>query len=193
MTTNAGRVWRWATAVVVMLSVLSVVGGGIYLAVANAELRTQLGASQANAQELYEQLIALGEDPEGEAPAEVVPGPAGDPGPRGPIGPAGKDGAPGAAGRDGVDGEPGTPGEPGSAGQDGQDGATGPAGPAGQPGKDGKDGATGPAGPPGPAGATCPSGYEMQTVWLSIADTEFGTFHRAQASVCRPITEGDTQ
>ncbi|UTT53822.1 hypothetical protein [Microbacterium maritypicum] len=83
------RLWKIGTAVVVALSIALVGGGGVYLAVANAELRSQLAASQSNAQELYEQLLDEGVEPEGDAPADVTPGPAGDPGPKGERGPSG--------------------------------------------------------------------------------------------------------
>lgn len=182
------RLWKIGTAIVVALSIALVGGGGVYLAVANAELRSQLTASQSNAQELYEQLLAEGVEPEGDAPADVTPGPAGDPGPkgdRGPSGPAGDDGDPGEPG------EPGSQGTPGAPGTKGDPGSTGAPGPQGPPGPQGEPGATGPIGPAGPAGATCPTGYAMKTVWLSIADTQFGVFSRQQASVCMPSTEGE--
>lgn len=67
-------------------------------------------------QSLYEQLLSEGVEPEGEAPAEVVTGPAGDPGPRAPAGPAG------------VNGTTGTPGAPGAPGSKGDTGDTGPQG-----------------------------------------------------------------
>lgn len=182
------RLWRIGTAIVAALSIALVGGGGIYLAVANAELRSQLAASQSNAQELYEQLLSEGVEPAGDAPADVTPGPAGDPGPkgeRGPIGPSGDDGDPGAVGEPGAQGAPGAPG---SKGDPGSAGATGPQGSVGPPGEPGP---AGPVGPAGPAGATCPIGYAMQSAWLSIADTQFGVFSRQQASVCMPSTEGE--
>lgn len=185
------RLWKIGTAVVVALSIALVGGGGVYLAVANAELRSQLAASQSNAQELYEQLLDEGVEPEGDAPADVTPGPAGDPGPKGERGPAGP---PGDGGVPGAPGEPGTQGAPGAPGAKGEPGSIGATGPQGPPGPQGEPGAVGPAGPTGPAGATCPSGYAMKTVWLSIADSQFGTFSRRQATVCLPTapSEGGT-
>lgn len=181
-----------------------------------SQLTEDLVASQENAQALYDQLLALGEEPEGDNPAQVVTGPtgpAGQPGTQGPRGERGATGATGATGASGEPGAPGAPGEPGSDGTPGQTGAQGepgvpgvqgPAGPAGAQGTPGVDGAagesgpagpqgpagpTGPAGPPGPmgpAGASCPDGYSFQIVWLSIAETQFGAFSRQQAAVCRP-------
>lgn len=158
-----------------------------------------LTASQENAQQLYDQLLELGERPDGDAPDDVVtiptPGEPGATGPRGPPGQAGEDGqAPTAAellsavtaycslnggciGADGTNGAPGPVGPAGPVGPVGSPGAPGVAGPAGP---------VGPPGPAGPAGPTCPEGYTAQIVWLSVADTQFGTFSRQQAAVCRP-------
>lgn len=115
-------------------------------------LLDDLHASQVNAQDLYDQLLELGQDPDGTAPADVVavPGEAGKPGetgPRGfpgPQGPAGEAGPPGEPGRDGADGTAGKPGADGSPGASGES-VVGPQGPAGPPGAQGEPG------PPGPS------------------------------------------
>lgn len=181
------------------LIVLLVLGAIVLVSLNNAQLRAEnqdmyadLQASQANAQDLYEQLLAEGVAPEGEAPAEVVPGPTGATGERGPRGFPGRDGEDGQsitgpAGADGTDGSDGASvvGPRGPAGES-VTGPQGPAGPTGAPGPTGPAGIPGTEGPPGPAGATCPTGYAMRTVWLSIADTQFGVFSRREASVCLP-------
>lgn len=179
------RLWKIGTAIVVALSIALVGGGGIYLAVANAELRSQLAASQSNAQELYEQLISEGVEPEGDAPADVTPGPAGDPGPkgeRGPSGPAGDDGDPGAAGESGAQGAPGAPGSKGDPGSTGPTGPQGPVGPQGEPG---------PAGPAGADGRGIQSLYcdDITGRW-TVTYTDTTT---ADAGVCRTtLIEGVT-
>lgn len=159
-TERSTRIWRFGTVIIVFLAVVLVGCGGAYLAVANSELRAQLSASQANAQDLYEQLLDEGVTPEGDAPAEVVPGPAGAQGERGPRGFDGQDGKSviGPRGPAGVDGTDGADGESvtGPQGPAGESvvGPQGPAGPTGPAGKDGKDGATGPQGV-GIATVTC--------------------------------------
>lgn len=195
------KIWTIGYKVMGALIALLIVGAIVLVSLNNAQLRAEnqemyadLQASQENAQQLYEQLLAEGVEPDGEAPAEVAPGPAGERGERGPRGTPGEDGTdsivPGPAGAPGKDGDDSTtPGPPGPAGPEGPTGEQGVAGPPGAPGPAGP---AGPAGAPGPAGATCPSGYEMQTVWISIAEEQFGAFSRQQASVCRPITEGDS-
>ncbi|WP_168436315.1 hypothetical protein [Microbacterium sp. K5D] len=181
--------------------VLMIVSAIVLVSVNNAQLRAEnqemygdLQASQDNAQSLYEQLLAEGVEPDGEEPAEVSPivpqnGRDGQRGERGPgptgqqildgiracfeagtcVAPKGDTGGQGPAGTDST--------VPGPMGPPGPIGATGPAGPIGP---------AGPLGPVGPAGPTCPDGSTAATVWLSIADTEFGTFSRRQATVCLP-------
>lgn len=148
---RATRVWWAGTIVVVLVAVAAVIGGGIYLAVANTDLRAELSdthdelsASQANAEELYQQLLDEGLNPEAEKPSEVAPPAAGATGERG---------TPGADGRDGVQGLPGVPGAAGPAGSPGADGEPGTPGPVGQDGADGAPGADGAAGSPGADGA----------------------------------------
>lgn len=181
----SAKAWTVGYKIMGALIVILVLGAIVLVSLNNAQLRGEnqdmyadLQASQANAQSLYEQLLAEGVDPEGEAPAEVVPGPAGDPGPRGPSGPAGDDGEDGADGLPGAPGAPGEKGEPGATGAQGTQGATGPKG---------DTGATGPAGPPGPAGPAgpaCPEGFTALTRWINMADTELGPFIPTQATVC---------
>ncbi|MCI2959558.1 collagen-like protein [Agromyces atrinae] len=176
------RAWWVGTAAIALAAVLAVLGGGIYLATANADLRSQLNlahddlrASQENAESLYDQLLAEGVRPDAERPSEVVStpgtqGPRGDAGrpptldeissaverycaPRsGCIGPAGLAGSDGAPGIAGASGQPGSEGPAGTPGANGQPGDTGPAGPPGPTGLPGTDGAPGIDGAPGPAG-----------------------------------------
>lgn len=151
-------------------------------------LLDDLHASQENAQRLWDQLLALGETPDGDNPAAVA-GPAGE---RGERGTAGNPGA------DGEDGEPGLAGTPGPAGQPGSAGEPGATGAPGEPGPPGAQGVPGPAGPqgePGTAGTpgpTCPEGHTPKTVWISASDTETGPFTPQQAIVCAPDAPGGT-
>lgn len=145
-----------------------------------SELTDDLVASQANAQELYDQLLALGEDPDGTDPEVLIPergpsGPAGEPGTPGDDGEPGDPGAPGAPGVDGA------PGEPGADGKDGQDGEQGSAGPAGPQGPTGQTGATGPQGPAGPA---CPDGYTGTATTVLVEDPETGVPTSQPAYLC---------
>lgn len=130
-------------------------------------LLDDLHASQENAQELYDQLLALGESPEGEAPDDVVTvvpengrdGNDGDDGARGPAGPPGADPTAleilTAVGRCFESGACTAPqGDKGDTGQQGTQGPAGPPGPAGQD-------STIP-GPPGPAG---PEGRGIQSLY----------------------------
>lgn len=142
-------------------------------------LTEDLIESTENAQGLYDQLLALGEAPEGTNP-EVLTPERGEPGERGEAGARGVPGEPGAPGA------PGTPGVPGADGTAGTDGASGTQGPPGEPGAPGATGATGPAGPPGP---TCPEGYMARAVWLSVAEEQFGPFSRQQAVICQPTPQ----
>lgn len=99
----------------------------------------ELVSANENAQDLYDQLIKLGQSPDGSRPT-TVPGPQGDSGLNGRDGKDGtdglngKDGAPGTNGLDGKPGTDGTPGENGTNGINGTDGA---------PGKDGTNGKDG--------------------------------------------------
>lgn len=147
-------------------------------------LLDDLHASQDNAQRLWDQLLALGETPDGDDPEAVV----------GPVGERGERGNPGR------DGEPGAEGPPGPPGADGVDSTTpGPPGPPGPPGRDGSDSTTpgpagpqGPTGPAGPAGPTCPEGSTATTVWLPVSDSEISIPQQTQAVVCIVTTlEGE--
>lgn len=114
-------------------------------------LLDDLHASQLNAQDLYDQLLELGQDPDGDAPEDVItiPGEAGEPGEPGARGPQGVPGPSGSPGPPGTPGEPGADGSNGQAGADGgsgQAGQAGPAGPQGEPGPQGAQGEPGPAG-----------------------------------------------
>lgn len=164
--TRGTRAW-WIVSGIIFVAVAALlIGFPIFLASVNAQQRatidklyTDLDASQQNAEELYGQLLELGERPEGEEPSEVVetkpetiPGERGEQGPRGFAGPMGEQGAPGIAG---ASGPAGTPGEPGA---DGSTGPAGPPGPQGEPGPAGPQGEPGPAGPSGPVGPVGPSG-----------------------------------
>lgn len=141
------------------------------------DLTDEIVAGQDNAQGLYDQLLALGEHPEGEDPDLVGPpgvsGDRGRPGPAGLDGERGEPGIPGAPGAPGEPGEPGSDGEPGADGSAGQDGAPGPAGPMG------------PAGPVGPAGPICPDDATLTYVWVDISVEEGGDPVPTQAAICR--------
>jgi hypothetical protein len=139
------RFWWVATFIVVIITVGVITAGGIYLAIANSDLRVQLAASyddlqasQNNAEDLYRQLLEEGIRPDAERPDDVVSNAAPPPGAQGDAGPRGLPG---------IDGQQGPTGPAGPKGDMGVPGQTGPAGPAGSAGTDG------PAGPPGPAGA----------------------------------------
>lgn len=183
---EARSVRRWVIAVIAVA--LLAVGVSTWSAIVSAQ-RAEFAEQMYTT--VYEEFKAkTGDTPDAPEPAEVVQGEPGATGPQGPKGEKGdrgapgKDGQPGPAGAQGPQGEPGKPGTQGPQGATGEKGEPGPTGPAGPAGPQG------PPGPSGPAGATCPTGFEMRTVWLSIADEQFGTFHRQQASVCLPITEG---
>lgn len=119
-----------------------------------SELLDDLHASQENAQQLYDQLLALGESPQGEPPSEVVPvapenGRDGQDGARGPAGPSPTAleilTAVGQCFSSGACTAPkGDKGDPGV-------GSTGPTGPGGPQGPAGQDSTV--PGPQGPAGA----------------------------------------
>lgn len=192
------RWWRIGSGTIVVLSILLVGVGGAYIAVANNDLRAQLSASQSNAQSLYEQLLDEGVKPEGEAPAEVVPGPAGDPGERGPRGERGFPGIDGIDGTDGIDGAPGTNGPAGEPGANGEPGVAGEQGAAGPSGATGASGPQGPQGAPGSAGPTGATGVGI----AEIACQDDGTWQftmtddtvKTIPGPCRvaPTIEGET-
>lgn len=169
---KATRWWQIGTWSVVAVSVLLVASGGVFLAVANSDLRAQLAASQGNAQTLYEQLIHEGVTPKGEPPSEVAQ--AGAPGPQGLRGEPGRDGQDGQS----IIGPQGQPGAPGPAGESitGPQGEPGPAGPAGEPGATGPQGPQGEPGPAGDAGPTCPSDSTLtQIIVRTQGDTAWQT------------------
>lgn len=180
MTSRRTIVVSASAAFVALLAITGVVFLGVtvaQLASSNAALRTQIEELGA---------VPVSEPVIGEA---GVAGPEGPPGPRGPEGETGPRGPAGEPGADGVDGGPGPQGEPGATGPQGPPGEAGPPGPAGPAGPAGPEGPQGPAGPAGPAGPSCPDGYQLQIVWLSIADSQYGIFSRRQAAVCLPATE----
>lgn len=193
------KMWTLAYKIMGALIVILVLGALVLVSLNNAQLRAEnqdmyadLQASQTNAQSLYEQLLAEGVEPEGEAPAEVVPGPAGDPGPRGPQGPTGPRGSDGEDGDVGAPGPSGAAGPPGAVGGTGESGETGPQGPAGPAGPKGDPGPTGAQGPAGPAGPTCTDGSAPATRWIAAADSELGPFVPMQMTVCIPTAQGGT-
>lgn len=155
-------------------------------------LLDDLHASQENAQRLYDQLLGLGENPEGEAPDDVVTvvpenGRDGEDGTRGPVGPIGPSPtavelltaaqqcfASGAC--TAPKGDTGTPG------------GTGPAGPQGPPGADST--IPGPQGPAGPEGRGILSLYCGDTDGRWTVTYTDGT--TADAGSCLPaLIEGD--
>ena len=143
-------------------------------------LTDDLLASTENAQGLYDQLLSLGQDPQGTDPEVLTPQP-GERGPEGPPGAPGEDSTvPGPPGPPGAPGEPGTDGQPGTPGTDGTAGSTGPQGPPGEPGA---TGATGPQGPPGP---TCPEGYTGTATTVLVADPVTGLPAPQPAFICTP-------
>lgn len=184
---DSARVWRVATITIVSLAAVASLVGVVLLGLTNQQMRDQLVASQDNAQQLYEQLLDEGVEPEGEPPAKVVESVPGDPGPQGPRGDRGPQGPAGTPGADGVPGAIGPAGPPGSPGEPG---VTGDPGSAGTPGA---DGAPGPQGPQGPSGPTCPDGFTSQLVWLDISSGETEETTRVQAIICLPTPpEGGT-
>jgi Collagen triple helix repeat (20 copies) len=150
---RGARLWQWAAGIVFAFIVAILVAAFAFLVNANAELRASnarlyedLNASQSNASELYEQLLDLGEQPEGEDPEDVAitappepgakgePGDTGDRGPQGPAGPIGPQGIPGLFGPAGPNGADGIDGVDGADGATGAQGEQGPPGPQGEPG-----------------------------------------------------------
>lgn len=161
-----------------------------------SELLDDLHASQENAQQLYDQLLALGESPDGEAPDDVVTvvpenGRDGDDGARGPAGPPGASPTAleilTAVGRCFESGACSAP--KGDKGDTGQQGGIGPAGPQGPAGQD----STVP-GPQGPAGA---DGRGIQSLYCDDTTGRWTVFYTdsttADAGVCRTtLIEGLT-
>lgn len=144
----------WLLSVVVFVSIAGVLGVGIaHIASQNSvissyqqrvnslngtvsDLVEENTALVQNSQVLYDQILSLGEVPQGNNP-QTIPG---SPGPQG------LRGIPGLPGEDGTPGEPGTPGVAGQDGQDGSQGSVGPqgdVGPAGAPGVNGTNGVDG--------------------------------------------------
>lgn len=148
------------------------------------QLTDKLIGSQEQAQELYDQLLATGVEPEGDRPVVTTPAP-GEQGPEGKRGPQGEQGEPGERGL------PGLPGSPGLPGANGEPGATvmSPQGPSGPPGQDGAPGAQGIQGPQGPAGTpgpTCAEGTTATTIWVQTRTDPFlpTTQQWRQATLC---------
>ncbi|MCC4906983.1 collagen-like protein [Microbacterium sp. cx-59] len=148
-------------------------------------LLADLHASQENAQRLYDQLLELGEAPEGDNPDDIVTGPAGQTGARGP---AGEPGAPGPQGPIGPTGETGSSGANGDSGASGSSGPAGPQGEPGPQGAQGPQGETGPPGPVGPSGPSCPDGYSLQLLTVIVIDPATGIPINQPAALCVPTT-----
>lgn len=155
-------------------------------------LTDELVKSNDNAKTLYDQLLSLGEKPQGSKPPVTIPGPAGSQGPagatgdQGPIGPQGVPGEPGATGAQGEQGATGQTGQTGATGATGETGATGPQGEKGDTGAQGPQGEKGDTGATGAPGPTCPTGYTPQTVWLRYSTEENGSSSKQPALVCAP-------
>lgn len=156
-------------------------------------LLDDLHASQENAQALYDQLLALGESPQGEAPGDVVT----------------------VVPENGRDGDDGSRGEAGKDGRNATDaqvaaalanwcttfGCTGDVGTDGKDGKDGRDGADstvpGPAGATGPAGPAGADGRGIQSLMCDETTGRWTVIYTdgvaADAGACMtPLIEGDT-
>ena len=184
------RVYWTLTAVGAALTLAVTVGIMIYLVGANNQLRDLVIAQEANAKELYAQILRSGETPEGENPATITPGPAG------PAGAQGERGVEGERGPAGPQGEPGEPGEPGAVGPAGPQGEQGP---AGVDGADGADGANGAQGEPGATGPQGPAGQDgitniLQTWTFQFNGDTFVCNLTNQADVysylCHPLPAG---
>lgn len=172
-----------------------------------SELTEVLGVSQETAKELFDQVRELGEDPVTPNPDSLdVPDPLDE---------EDSESAP-LRGERGEQGPPPSPAQIAAAITDFclQNGACrGPAGETptgetlqlmvseaialfcangacqGEPGRDGvdgNDGTPGSVGPTGPAGPTCPEGYYLDEVWITISDEETGPSSNQPAMVCRP-------
>lgn len=142
------------------------------------ELTDELIEQQENSRSLYDQLIALGEDPQGIRPQIGPQGPAGQAGEQGPPGPPGGTGEPGAS-IEGPEGPPGPAGPTGASGGQGEPGPPGesiqgPPGPQGETGPQGVQGDVGPQGPAGPAGPTCPEGSTPTQGYMYVYDDSGG-------------------
>lgn len=145
----------WLLSAVVFVSIATVLGLGIaHISSQQAQINTkderiiqlneinralieENAAVVENSQTLYDQIIQLGEVPQGTNPA-TIPGPPGTQGLRGLPGTNGLDGLPGSPGADGSDGLNGTNGKDGQDGAPGAPGATGAQGEPGAPGADGR-------------------------------------------------------
>lgn len=175
-----------------------------------SELTDVLQVSQETAQDLFDQVEQLGEDPVTPDPDSLsVPEPLPEDdsesspqqGERGEVGPPPSMAQIAAAVTDfclqnglckGPDGE--TPSEEVLQGMVAQavaifcanDACKGDPGQDGVDGLDGNDGATGGVGPTGPPGPTCPEGYYVDEVWINISDEETGPSSSQPAMVCRP-------
>lgn len=145
-----------------------------------SEKDDQIAELTETAQNLYDQLLALGETPDEARPSDPVPGPTGPQGSQGEPGDPGEPGATGPQGPVGPAGPEGTQGVSGSPGAQGSQGEPGPAGPQGVPG------ATGPQGPAGPAGPTCAEGTTPTTIWVQTRTDPFlpTTQQWRQATLC---------
>ena len=195
MMSRSTALWTLAARIVAVLAVLTFLAALVAVSVNNAQLRAENQAmfaayqsAVADANALRDQLIDAGEDPVVTPPAEADHSPgilAPSPGPQGPRGAAGRSvtaeeiAAAVAAfcASNACLGPQGLTGPPGATGSQGAPGMQGP------PGEQGATGPTGAAGAPGPA---CPDGYAISYVWLSVADSQFGTFSRQPAAICRP-------
>lgn len=162
---HGAKVWSWIARMVGVIIVLGVLGFGVFLATANADLIDQLDEAHVENAELrdkvdalYEQVLAAGERPVVEPSEETSSlgpvagpvGPQGEPG-RGPTatevlegisrycGPGLCVGPKGDTGPAGTPGAPGTPGESGPAGPPGES-IVGPQGEIGPQGESGMDG-----------------------------------------------------
>ena len=165
-----------------------------------AALTDDLIASQNNAQGLYDQLLAIGQAPEGVDPDTLTPTIPGPSGPSGPAGPAGR--APTTSEVyfavqqycmvqicKGEQGAPGGPGPPGGQGAPGTTGTQGEPGPAGPQGPQGEPGAPGAPGAPGPA---CPDGYTLQSVTIATYPQGPLLPEYISAVVCTPTPATET-
>ena len=215
------KIWTVGYKVMGALIAILILGAIVLVSINNAQLRAEnqdmyadLQASQDNAQELYEQLLDEGVEPEGEAPEEVAPPTVVEKPKDGDDGKDGKDAPPPTSAQMNAavaqcfaaglcvapEGAPGGPGE------DGEDGRDAPAPTAEELQAAVQQcfaaglcvaptGPEGPQGGQGPAGPTCPEGYTPMSVWLTVSDEEIGIPRQQQAIVCLPTTppsEGET-
>lgn len=175
----------WVVTVVAALSVLAIVGGGFaYISSQQQRIDTQVERAAAqsalvaelveenkdlrrNSEGLYNQLLELGEQPQGQDP-DTISGTQGLRGERGPMG------------RPGLDGLPGEPGEDGATGERGPQGPGGEQGSTGEQGPRGEAGPVGPAGPQGPQGAAGSHGVGI--VGILCADDGTWVFSMSDSS-----------